>query len=297
MPVPTPWIRTYDTPELYIGGYKSGVAAGEVNQRGQIAGMEAANRLQIAQMEVAARQDIANKQLLAEEHRHAIEDQYKQTQFGLQRQQLELQTKMDQQKLDQAARQASTMMEFQKRYKAGEDYTKLAQELGPMMGEGFYKPPVTRPTREYPSPYVAAKARVIENTLTELNKARAIADKKHIPEIDEQIAIANKQLEDLFNPTAKKASTAGRYVRNPDGSLRFEPPEPASLGEALRQPSLIPSDRITMPGGLSMSASPAEAQADVPPGLGLGRVSIGAPLTLPPPPQSRIATPWLQLTP
>lgn len=174
MPVPTPWIRTYDTPELYLGGYKSGVAAAQVGQQAQIAGMEAANRLQIAQMETAARQDIANKQLLAQQHRAAIEDQYKQTQFGLQRQELEAKAKMDQMKLDEAARQAATQLEYQKRFRAGEDPVRLAQELGPTMGMPWYRPTATRAQED---PYAKDMGMVQRGRLEQLYKDLGVATK------------------------------------------------------------------------------------------------------------------------
>lgn len=189
MPVPTPWIRSYDIPELYIGGYKSGVAAGEVNQRGQIAGMEAANRLQIAQMEVAARQDIANKQLLAEEHRAAIADQYRQAEFGLKRQELEQQQKYQQAKIDEAARQAKAQMEIQARVKAGEPYDKVVKELGIAGGLGYFRDPVQRPAPL--DPYTKSTLGIYEQYSAQLLKDRAVAlaagNKEAVENIDTEL--------------------------------------------------------------------------------------------------------------
>lgn len=134
MPLPpTPWIKSYENPELYLGGYRSGLEQQQITQRGQLAAQElnqraaeAANRMAMAQMENQTRRELAMQELAMEEHRRKIQDE----QWGMER-------RLGEQKLQEFASRAAAQLRIQARIKAGEDPLKVYSEEGPTAGSAF----------------------------------------------------------------------------------------------------------------------------------------------------------------
>lgn len=123
MPLPpTPWIKSYDNPQLYLGGYRSGLEQQQIIQRGQIASAEIANRQaeiaqrgQIAQMELQAKMQQLQQSHLEEQQRLAIMDAYHKTQLGLEEQKLKEASVMNSLKIMDAARKMQAMDRFHSR--------------------------------------------------------------------------------------------------------------------------------------------------------------------------------------
>lgn len=150
MPLPpTPWIRTYDTPELYLKGYGIGLEEAQLQQRAQIANAEIAHRSQQlaveaarVQMETNTRIEIARQQALAQQHREAIMGEQRKIQLGLQQERLQETQRMNDIKVMQTARRAQAMQQANQRYQElvgggmepGKARVQAAMEMGPEMG-------------------------------------------------------------------------------------------------------------------------------------------------------------------
>lgn len=121
---PTPWIRPYDTPQLYLGGVQAGASIAEANaritaeaqrlqQQANMSGMQ----MQLQQQELAQKGRIEQQQL-------EIQKAYHQAQIGLQKQKLDT----AKQQLDLKVQQATQMQQSQARF-AG-DVKRLQEEQG-----------------------------------------------------------------------------------------------------------------------------------------------------------------------
>lgn len=137
-PGPTPWIKSYNNPELYLGGYGRGAEVGMAAARLAAAQQEAQARLAAAQAEserdAQIKMQLQQQNAAVEQQKIAIENQYRQTQIGLARQEAEESAKMNQWKISQAANEASSRMRLRQAIEGGEDPIKATMRLGPEAG-------------------------------------------------------------------------------------------------------------------------------------------------------------------
>lgn len=271
MPLPpTPWIKSYDNPELYLGGYRSGLEQQQITQRGQLAAQElnqraaeAANRMAMAQMENQTRRELAMQELAMEEHRRKIQDE----QWGMER-------RLGEQKLQEFASRAAAQLRIQARIKAGEDPLKVYSEEGPTAGSAFgpsdiaaltrankkqnwvfkkgdpatgapdvWQDETTGAIRSVQQPRAAAKDPMTVSQLRALEKKEEAWNKvlvdATIEKNEDQVDLAKKQLQAIgverqrLSGGTNAPQASMRLVLQPDGSYILERTDPTSAGEAI----------------------------------------------------------------
>jgi len=115
--------------ESFLGGYRIAQDAQQHAQALQFQREKLAQDAQMAEMELAAKSAAQEKQALRQEQEIQIEKAYRDSQIGLKQRELDESQKLFDFKVQQASQQAAVQQMAARRISAGEDASKVWQEL------------------------------------------------------------------------------------------------------------------------------------------------------------------------